>query len=239
MAIVTKPIATVSKAVVSAAVNSTTTSGTSSSGTTSTSSGTPGIADNFNQFLSLLTTQLQHQDPTAPLDANAFTQQLVQFSQVEQQLKTNSKLDSLITNTGSSSQISSLLGYVGLNATISSAQGILSANGASWTVTAPASSQNAKITITDSSGAQVASYTSSLKAGDQTITWDGKNSSGATAPNGIYSIKVSGTGSTGASFTATTKTTVQITGIDSSSGTASLTAGGLSFTPSQVISVTR
>ena len=46
---------------------------------------TTGIADNFQTFLTLLTTQLQHQNPLDPLDTNQFTQQLVQFAQVEQQ----------------------------------------------------------------------------------------------------------------------------------------------------------
>ena len=42
------------------------------------------IAGNFETFLSLLTTQLQNQDPLDPLDTNQFTQQLVEFSGVEQ-----------------------------------------------------------------------------------------------------------------------------------------------------------
>ncbi len=55
------------------------------------------IAGNFNQFLTLLTTQLQNQNPLDPLDTNQFTQQLVQFASVEQQLKTNDQLGNLIT----------------------------------------------------------------------------------------------------------------------------------------------
>src|SRR6188768_2166970 len=55
-----------------------------------------GIADNFDTFLSILTTQLKNQNPLDPLDTNAFTQQLVQFTGVEQQLKTNEFLEALI-----------------------------------------------------------------------------------------------------------------------------------------------
>ena len=54
------------------------------------------IADNFQTFLTLLTTQLQNQNPLDPLDTNQFTQQLVQFAGVEQQLKSNDQLKSLI-----------------------------------------------------------------------------------------------------------------------------------------------
>ena len=55
------------------------------------------LSSNFSTFLTLLTTQLKNQDPTAPMDSNQFTQQLVQFSQVEQQIDTNTNLKTLIT----------------------------------------------------------------------------------------------------------------------------------------------
>jgi flagellar basal-body rod modification protein FlgD len=56
-----------------------------------------GLADDFDSFLQLLTTQLKNQDPLAPLDANQFTQQLVQFSAVEQAIKTNDALGQLLS----------------------------------------------------------------------------------------------------------------------------------------------
>ena len=59
---------------------------------------TPGIADNFQTFLTLLTTQLQNQNPLDPLDTNQFTQQLVQFAGVEQQMKANDQLTSLVAH---------------------------------------------------------------------------------------------------------------------------------------------
>src|ERR1043166_1165703 len=55
------------------------------------------IAGNFNTFLQLLTTQLRNQNPLDPLDTNQFTQQLVQFASVEQQMKQNDQLSQLIT----------------------------------------------------------------------------------------------------------------------------------------------
>ena len=73
-------------------------SGTNTNATTNTtaSTATTGIADNFQTFLTLLTTQLQNQNPLDPLDTNQFTQQLVQFAGVEQQIKQNEQLKSLI-----------------------------------------------------------------------------------------------------------------------------------------------
>ena len=71
-------------------------SSSSSSGTTGATTST-GLADNFQTFLTLLTTQLQNQNPLDPLDTNQFTQQLVQFAGVEQQLKMNDTLATLLT----------------------------------------------------------------------------------------------------------------------------------------------
>ena len=70
---------------------------TASAGVASTSSSTQEIAGNFTQFLTLLTTQLKNQNPLDPMDTNQFTQQLVQYAGVEQQLKTNDRLDSILT----------------------------------------------------------------------------------------------------------------------------------------------
>src|SRR3954465_14905627 len=85
---------------------------------TSTGSGTTSqeIAGNFTQFLTLLTTQLQNQSPLDPLDTNQFTQQLVQFASVEQQLKTNDTLSSLLTTTQASTTANAA-GFMGLAVT--------------------------------------------------------------------------------------------------------------------------
>src|SRR5213595_3600841 len=99
--------ATMPTTVVSAA-----TSTSSTSKTTTASTATTGIADNFQTFLTLLTTQLQNQNPLDPLDTNQFTQQLVQFAGVEQQLKSNDQLKSLV-EIEKSAQATAALAYVG------------------------------------------------------------------------------------------------------------------------------
>src|SRR5579862_2258269 len=68
------------------------------------------VADNFQTFLTLLTTQLKNQDPLSPLDTNQFTQQLTQMTGVEQQLLSNQLLQQLV----SQSQGGGLTGAVGL-----------------------------------------------------------------------------------------------------------------------------
>ena len=53
---------------------------------------------NYDSFLKLLTAQMQYQDPTKPMDATQFVAQLASFSNVEQAIKTNNKLDSLLVS---------------------------------------------------------------------------------------------------------------------------------------------
>src|SRR4051812_14779616 len=80
----------------SGTVNGTTSTASTATTSSSTSSAT-GFGADFNTFLTLLTTQLKNQDPTNAMDPNEMTQQLVQFAGVEQQLKTNTNLESLIS----------------------------------------------------------------------------------------------------------------------------------------------
>jgi len=79
---------------------STTTSSTSSSSSAASAAGSNAaqqLAGNFDTFLQLLTTQLQNQNPLDPLDTNQFTQQLVEFASVEQQVNMNTNLQTLIS----------------------------------------------------------------------------------------------------------------------------------------------
>src|SRR5947209_20578971 len=106
----------------------------SSSKSTTASKATPGIADNFQTFLTLLTTQLQNQNPLDPLDTNQFTQQLVQFAGVEQQLKSNDQLKSLI-DIQKSAQATAALAYVGNTVAVDGSTGQLNGT-ATWNLKA-------------------------------------------------------------------------------------------------------
>lgn len=75
---------------------------TSTTGTQTTGTGNAGGAQTlgYDAFLKLLVAQMQNQDPTKPMDSTEFVAQLASFSNVEQGVKTNSKLDALITSIG-------------------------------------------------------------------------------------------------------------------------------------------
>ena len=117
--------------------NPTSTDTTSTSGSSSTdASGVPDFTSNFNTFLTLLTTQLKNQDPLSPMDTDQFTNQLVMFSQVEQQIKTNSQLGTLISD-GASSEAISALPMVGRTIEYNGNQAILQNGQASFSYTLP------------------------------------------------------------------------------------------------------
>ena len=93
----------------------TTNTNTNSTGSVSASqlsvnNGLASLADNFQSFLTLLTTQLQNQDPLNPTDTNQFTQQITQMSGVEQQLLSNQLLQQLVSSQGGVTAAANLIG---------------------------------------------------------------------------------------------------------------------------------
>jgi flagellar basal-body rod modification protein FlgD len=164
------------------------------------------IAQNFDQFLGLLTTQLKNQSPLDPLDANQFTQQLVQFSSVEQQLKTNDLLTKMAQNFGGGGASGGKLTAAGAAALIGTKVSVdASTTGvtprvdgtydAKWPVTVQSNYTNYRVSIADASGKEVynAPWTPP-GTGEQTFTWPGTiTAPGAKIdPNTQYTIKVQG-----------------------------------------------
>jgi flagellar basal-body rod modification protein FlgD len=216
--------------------------------TTSTpSAGTPdatlqglgSLADNFNTFLTLLTTQLKNQDPTAPLDSNQFTQQLVQMTGVEQQLNTNSLLGQLVTNT--SGGVSNAVGMIGTDVKATSDTANLTNGQAQWTYTLPAGATDLKVQILDSNGNVVAAQApTDMSTGDHVVTWNGQNLSGTQLGNGgTYTLKVSATDSTGAALATTSYVEGLVTGVTQNNGTASIVVNGSTVPISSVIAVNK
>jgi flagellar basal-body rod modification protein FlgD len=146
------------------------------------------IAGNFQTFLTLLTTQLKNQNPMDPLDTNQFTAQLVQFAQVEQQLKANTQLTSLVS-LQQTAQNTAALNFVGQKVDVDGTTTALADGEATWQLSVPKPS-TATITIKSSTGVQVYSATRPLNTGTQPFVWDGKDSSGLQWPDGNYTIGV-------------------------------------------------
>lgn len=190
---------------------SSTTSAATASAATKTSS--QELAGNFTQFLTLLTTQLKNQNPLDPMDTNQFTQQLVQYAGVEQQLKSNDRLDSILNNSKSSSAASAT-GFIGQTITADGRSTALKSGAASWTLTPARAATQATITISDAKGNVVATQTKALASGKQTFAWDGRSSSGFTSNDGTYTIKVDAVDATGTKIAVDTKVSGTVDGID-------------------------
>ena len=185
---------------------------------------TKAIAGNFTQFLTLLTTQLKNQNPLDPLDTNQFTQQLVQFAGVEQQLKTNDALGSILTNSKASAAASAS-GLIGKTIVADGATTDLTDGKASWTLTPERAAAKAVVTIKNADGNVVATKTTTLKAGAQAFAWDGTATSGLSAAEGKYTITVDALDATGAKVTVDTKVSGTVDGVDLSGSEPVLTIG--------------
>jgi flagellar basal-body rod modification protein FlgD len=148
------------------------------------------IASNFTTFLQLLTTQLKNQNPLDPLDTNQFTQQLVQFAQVEQQMKSNDQLSTLVS-LDKAAQSTTALAYVGATVVVDGSTAQLANNRASWSlnVTKPST---ATVTIKDATGQTAYTGTFAVNPGNQAFTWDGHGNDGKLWPDGAYTLTATG-----------------------------------------------
>ena len=142
------------------------------------------LTSNYNDFLKLLMTQLQHQDPTSPMDTNQFTSQLVQYSSVEQQINTNSSLTQLIqlTQGGEVLQSSSL---VGKPVTVTSDRIALQGGKGAVQFDTP-TPQPVSIGIYSDAGVKLRDAVLTSQPGHNAWSWDGKDSQGSAVPDGAY-----------------------------------------------------
>ena len=218
-----------------------TTTPTTSTGTSSTQGvgalGSQQIAGNFNTFLQLLTTQLQNQDPLDPLDTNQFTQQLVEFAGVQQQIDTNQNMQTLIT-LQQTSEATAAMQFIGSTVTVTGNTATLSAGTpASWSISSP-SPATGNITITNSSGQTVYNGTTPLNSGSNTYSWNGQGNNGITEPPGTYTLAVTGTGANGQSVAVTSQVSGTVTGVNLSQSPPQLLIGSQSYAISAIQSIT-
>jgi len=150
---------------------------TTSSSTASTDSASTALSGNYNMFLQLLVTQLQNQSPLNPMDSTQFTQQLVQYSSVEQQIKSNQTLSDLKTMFAVQSAMS-FVGYVGKTVTVDGSTTQLKDGTATWNFNGSAACEKATIEIRDANGNLVYTTTEKLASGDGKFEWKGETTAG-------------------------------------------------------------
>jgi flagellar basal-body rod modification protein FlgD len=209
-------------------------SGTSNGSSLYSSAAT--IAGNFNTFLQLLTTQLQNQNPLDPLDTNQFTEQLVQFSSVEQQLQTNQYLEALIL-ANQSTATTQTVSFIGKEITASTTLTNLKDGEASWLYFAEDSAETAYITIKDADGNTVYTTEMPLEGGEGRFDWDGISDTGEQLEDGVYQIEIDARNEDGNSVAVTTEMVGIVDGIDYSGNEPYLIIGDSYISLASVTSV--
>lgn len=199
-----------------------------STAASATSNANATIAQNFTAFLQLLTTQLRNQNPLEPLDTNQFTQQLVQFAQVEQQMSTNSSLNTLIS-LQAAAQTSSAMNFLGANVRVEGNVTKLADGKATWGLNAekPAT---ATFNVLGPSGEVLYTETRTITAGAQEFTWDGRDSAGNQLTEGSFTLWIVAKDASGQTVQVSTEVEGIVDSVDLSKIPPLLSVGGQTFT---------
>jgi flagellar basal-body rod modification protein FlgD len=194
------------------------------------------LSNNFQDFLSMLLTQLQNQDPTSPMDTNTFTQELVSFTGVEQQITTNGSLTQLIQLTQSGELLNSA-SMVGHQVDVTSNQLSLQ-NGVAGVNFTGTAGQAVTIQVSDANGNVIQNANVTATAGSNSWSWNGQSSNGTQYPDGAYTVAVT-TGATGASTAVPFTVVGTATGVTSSGSSLQLNIGSLAVNFSAIQSVVK
>ena len=196
------------------------------------------LAEDFDDFLILLTTQLQNQDPLDPADSTEFTNQLVSFAGVEQQINSNQRLESLVSLALGTS-FSSSLNYVGKDVSYISAEAYFDGTKPiEVDYAVDGTSVDTTINIFDEEGTLV--FTQKISDDDdvESFVWDGKNSGGFLQPEGTYEIRIDALDGQNNPLTATTVVSGHVKGVETQNGTTFLLVGERAVSVGNVINVT-
>lgn len=218
-------------------VTSTTAAAQTNAATTSTTLGKQASPD-FNLFLKLLTTQAQNQDPLNPTDATQYTQQLAQFSQVEQSLQQTNTLKDILSRF-STQDLSSAANLIGREATFdSNTVGLTSKNPARWTYSNSGMTGPLTATIKDAGGRTVFTQTIDNNSGTGELTWTGTKSDGSQAADGAYTLTVKGQDSGGVSVSATINAIGTVGDVQSKNNVVTVGINGAQLPLSSLIRLT-
>lgn len=157
---------------------------------TSTTANTSGVPTNQDQFLQLLVTQIQNQNPLDPLDNAEFTSQLSQFAMLEELEQMNASMDQNMVYSQSLNN-TMLLGLVGQHAVVEGDEVHVEDGEISRTQIQSSSAGTATVEVRNAAGTVVATYTAEVEAGWNDLPWDGRLAGGDEAEDGTYTVSVS------------------------------------------------
>jgi flagellar basal-body rod modification protein FlgD len=189
--------------------------------------GNDKLADDFDAFLSLLVTQLENQDPLEPMEAQEFTNQLVQFSGVEQQLATNDKLDRLL-DLQNGNRAGTAVNYIGRQIEAESSQLRLNDGEARLAYELEDNAANAVVQIANGEGNVVRTLEVDPSAGRHEVTWDGTDDGGNALPDGPYTMTLQAVDSDNATVKGQTSMFGRVTGVETAEDGVTLSVGEIS-----------
>jgi len=202
-----------------------------------TSNSSAQLAEDFDDFLVLLTTQLQNQDPLSPMDSTEFTNQLVSFAGVEQSINTNQKLDNLVS-LGVGDSFSAALNYVGLDISYVSAETYFDGQtplNIDYAISGD--SVDTTINIYNQGGDLVYQQKVSDDQNVESFVWDGTRTGGGTAPSGTYTVRVDALDYENQALETSTVVSGHVSGIETQNGTTFLLVGERAVSIGNVINV--
>lgn len=201
-----------------------------------TASAQSRFGDDYDTFLQLLTAQLQNQNPTEPMNTNEFTQQIVSYSSLEQQIGTNTQLEDLVSlMTGFLSN--NAVSYVGDTITYENATTELRDGEAHWDYDVSRSGVEGQIEIRNSSGVLVRKTDANTSSGRHEFNWDGRTDDGRIAPDGDYSMTVIIRDENERAIGVDTSVSGLVEGVDLTGSEPRLLVDGRTISISEVLSV--
>lgn len=201
--------------------------------------GSVALFDNFETFLTLLTTQMRNQDPLSPLDSNEFTAQLTQMAGVEQQLLTNDLLTSLVAAQAGGG-LDNASNYIGRNVTAAWTATSFEDGEATWSYELAEDAEDVTLQVVDSKGAVVWEGDAPDKSsGIHSFTWDGQLKGGdkLDEDGGVYTLKVTATNEAGGKIDSQALIQGRVTGVEMYDGQPYLVIGDSILPLSTVISL--
>ncbi|EDP65587.1 Flagellar hook capping protein [alpha proteobacterium BAL199] len=208
----------------------------STSGTKSSTSADK-LSKDFDMFLTLLTTQLKNQDPLDPMDNSEMVNQLVQFSNVEQQIAQNKNLEQMILLLNSQSAASSV-SYIGRDVQFTDSTTVYDGTKpVTFGYTPTKTAESVKIDIADADGKIIRTVDGERSASRHTFVWDGLDKDGAAAPAGQYTFLVKAKDASDKNITVDKDITGHVTGAASDATGNYLLIGDLAVDVTKVVAV--
>ncbi len=206
------------------------------SNSSAASQSSKSLAQNFDTFLKLLTTQLQHQDPLQPMDSEKSTEQLVSFSGVEQQIAGNKSLESMVALL-SAGQSASAANMIGKSIDATGDQVAVKNGTGTWSYELPREAKTATLAVLDSNNNVVYIADADKAAGAHDFTWTGKTNAGTQLPDGTYRLVVTAEDATGTSMDAKLAVRGVVDGVEYVDGATMLTVGSRKVKLADVLSI--